>query len=66
MRRTDRRQAATKLFGAARRERGFRLITIRTSRSTAVKKVISRSTEKPAISLFRTADTFACSTVTRA
>jgi len=42
-------QAATTLMRAERRERGFRLITIRTSWSSAVSKVISRSTEKPAI-----------------
>lgn len=42
-------QAATTLMRPERRERGFRLITIRTSWSSAVRKVISRSTEKPAI-----------------
>lgn len=42
-------QAATTLMRAERRERGFRLITILTSWSSAVRKVISRSTEKPAI-----------------
>jgi len=41
--------AAATLMRAERRERGFRLITIRTSWSSAFKKVISLSTENPAI-----------------
>jgi hypothetical protein len=40
-------QAATTLIRAAFRERGFRRITISTSWSSAVKRFIRRSTEKP-------------------
>ena len=42
------RQAATTRICAAGRERGFLRMTISTSRSSAVRKVISRSTENPA------------------
>ena len=41
------RQATTRMC-AAGRERGFFLMTISTSRSSAVKNVMSRSTENPA------------------
>jgi len=41
-------QAATTIIRAARRDRGFRFMTISTSRSRAVSIVISRSTENPA------------------
>jgi hypothetical protein len=40
--------AATTLIRPALRDRGFRRITISTSRSSAVNRFISRSTEKPA------------------